>query len=682
MNILRFKDNIPIFLLILIFITPIHFFGINDLEEYQLGFFSSKILWERPSNLFTFFFDFYGPGTKFPLGHGPLFHPFNLFISNIKIYYFFFIFSHLLVQVIFTKRLLKLFQINYSNIILAIILIFSLPNILNAISDDWISEFFGYCMFPLIFYYTVKIIDEQKRKYYLKFSLFFFLWIINGHLGIITVYIVFLIIYFLLSVKSISHLKKIFNFSLIISIVLITAMLSDHIFYLIREQTYFDAPKAFQVPYSKRPFLEIFLPFSNFLSWWPINRLPGNPILIYFSILVTLTITLKNIYEFIKKNKDTNYLVEINNFFFKKVQTDLNFKLCLIFGIFLIFSLTTFLNLTKSISGPWWSRDIFLYVGIFIYFINIKKLKKNFQFILNTLIIFYSFLYFSINVINLYNSDENNFILDKYKTSDFKEKLYNLNLKKSDYKRIYLSPNSYEKIRIGYKEEGIFAVTDLINFNLAPFNGWFKNTTMKSFGAERKNMHGWIGSSIEYINNDFFLNLFNINYLLITEEEISLLDNKNLILEDKISTKEHNLILYKINNKNFSIDNEGFLKLKKYLSNCKILILDCILNNKKLFKESNYSLDRLSNGKFLISTQNLNDKNLFLPFIYDDGWQADNSEFENLYGFLVLKNIEKSKQILIFYQDKIRLFLKLTSYIFLIINLILIYYSTSKKFNY
>ena len=71
-----------------------------------------------------------------------------------------------------------------------------------------------------------------------------------------------------------------------------------------------------------------------------------------------------------------------------------------------------------------------------------------------------------------------------------------------------------------------------------------------------------------------------------------------------------------------------------------------------------------------------------MPFIYDDGWQADNSEFENLYGFLVLKNIEKSKQILIFYQDKIRLFLKLTSYIFLIINLILIYYSTSKKFNY
>ena len=679
MNILRYKDSFSALFLILLFISPIYFFGKNDLEEYQLGFFSSQILWEKPSNLFIFFFDFYGPGTKFPIGHGPLLHPLNLIISNIKIYYLIFIFIHLLVQLIFTKRLLKLFKIDYSNIILTIVLLFSLPNILNAISDDWISEFFGYCMFPLIFYYTVKIISEQRKIHYLKFSLFFFLWIINGHIGIITVYLVFLIIYFLLSIQNFSHLKKIFNYSFLVLIVLIILLLSDHIFYLFREESYFDAPKAFQVPYSKRPFLEIFLPFSNFLSWWPINRLPGNPILIYFSVIITLITAFNIIFEFFKKNKKNNYLVETKNFFSKKLQTDQNFKFCLIFGIFLIFSLTSFLNTTRLISGPWWSRDVFLFVGIFIYFINIKKFRNSLKLILNTCIVFYSFLFFFINVINLYNSNENNFIINKYKKSDFDQKLSNLNLKKSNYQRVYLSPKTFEKIRVGYKEDGIFAITDLIKYNLAPFNGWFKNTTMKVFGEERKNMHGWIGSDFKYINDEFFLNLFNINYLLITEEEVSSLNNEKFIFQNKIITKNHNIILYKRDVKNFSLNEEGFLKLKKSLNSCKILVLDCILNNNKYFQESNFSIDRISNGKFSISNQNSSHKYLFLPFIYDNNWHSESSELENLAGFMFLKNKGTSNKILINYDDKIRMILKLISFSSLIINVILIYYTKHKK---
>ena len=67
----------------IIFTLPVVIFGINDVEEYMLGTFSTLIFWENlPTSLFTFFYDFYGPGTKIPIGSGPLFHPLNPCLSE------------------------------------------------------------------------------------------------------------------------------------------------------------------------------------------------------------------------------------------------------------------------------------------------------------------------------------------------------------------------------------------------------------------------------------------------------------------------------------------------------------------------------------------------------------------------------------------------------------------------
>ena len=52
-----------------------------------------------------------------------------------------------------------------------------------------------------------------------------------------------------------------------------------------------------QAPYSKRPFVEIFFPLENFLSWTKLNRLPGNPIIIYFSLFISIY----TIFNLIKK---------------------------------------------------------------------------------------------------------------------------------------------------------------------------------------------------------------------------------------------------------------------------------------------------------------------------------------------------------------------------------------------
>ena len=167
------KKNYSHILLLIIFTLPVFIFGINDLEEYQLGTFTSLIYWESFSSLFTFFYDFYGPGTKLPIGPGPLFHPLNIFLYDLKIYYTIFTFFHLYIQLHYTKKLFKLFKIDYNSHLLALLLVFSLPNIFFGISEDWISAFFAYCLFPAILYYFVKIIEQKKKFFFTNFLYFF-----------------------------------------------------------------------------------------------------------------------------------------------------------------------------------------------------------------------------------------------------------------------------------------------------------------------------------------------------------------------------------------------------------------------------------------------------------------------------------------------------------------------------
>jgi hypothetical protein len=85
----KHKFNFIIYLLC--FTIPVLLFGINDVEDYELGLLTTKIIWLEVKNPFVFFYDFFGPGVKIPLGTGPFAHLLNFFIGNIKNYYFFFI---------------------------------------------------------------------------------------------------------------------------------------------------------------------------------------------------------------------------------------------------------------------------------------------------------------------------------------------------------------------------------------------------------------------------------------------------------------------------------------------------------------------------------------------------------------------------------------------------------------
>ena len=311
------------------------------------------------------------------------------------------------------------------------------------------------------------------------------------------------------------------------------------------------------------------------------------------------------------------------------------------------------------------------------------------------MLIFYSLLFFYININDKIKTNKNNFILDKYQNTEFINKLEDLNLSKNDYQRIYLSPSLFPHMWKGYEDEGIFAFTDLTKFNLAPFNGYFKYTSMKQFGDETNKMGGWIRSHYNLINDEFFLNIFKINFLLIVEDEINYLKNNNFNLIKKIKTGKHNLFLFKRNVINYSVRDENLPILIKKLKSCKIRTLvsgawvnsdsklDCLLKNKNLFNHSTHQLTRISNANFSITNTTPNYYPV-LPFVYDANWKSNNNNIIDGDNFLILLNTDDTKKnnTIISYKDDIRFFLKILSLISFLLLLLTIIFKKDGKFFY
>jgi hypothetical protein len=168
------KKNLFQLACILIFAIPFIFYGPPEIEEYELNFNTARLIWDIEKNPFIFFFDFYGPGVKFPIGQGPLIHFVNFFFFNLKIYYFIFISFQIFIQIHFFKRILRKLQIDFNEYILIVLITFSLPHLHFLYSDDAMSMFFGFTFFPIVFYYSIKFFKDTSILNSLKLSLFFF----------------------------------------------------------------------------------------------------------------------------------------------------------------------------------------------------------------------------------------------------------------------------------------------------------------------------------------------------------------------------------------------------------------------------------------------------------------------------------------------------------------------------
>ena len=294
------EKNLKKYKILFIYLTAITFialpvilFGIKDREDYDLGLFSSNII-QNKFNFFIFFYDLYGPGIKFPIGQGLFFHPLIFFIGQIKLFYFILILTHMLIQINYFSKVLKQFKIYNKKIIPILLIIFSISNFNYIYSDDWISNFTSYSFLFVSFYYLNKILIKESYLSYLQFVVSVSFMILNGHSGVIFIYVLFFIFYILLNRRFDLIFKKASYFFLFLLLIII----SEYLYWLIEDfMSYNTTDKVVQNPYKINDFFQSII---SPLFYMPligsklnsileiniqINRLPSYGILIFISFV-------------------------------------------------------------------------------------------------------------------------------------------------------------------------------------------------------------------------------------------------------------------------------------------------------------------------------------------------------------------------------------------------------------
>lgn len=510
------KKYLTFIISIFLFSIPIFLFGIKDREDYDLGFFTSKIIFSN-LNLFIFYFDLYGPGVKFPIGQGIFFHPFLALIFNTKLFYFVLVSSYLFIQINFLNKILKQFKIYNKSTIPLILLIFSISNFNYVYSDDWISNFTSYTFLFVSFYYLNKILSKFSNLSFIQFIISVSFMILNGHVGVIYIYILFFIFYVIINKRFDLFTKKETYFYLTI----ITLVLSEFLYWLIQDYLSYETSfKQIQKPYNLNNFFHSLIsPFFYFpvvgkklLNIFDINiqinRLPFYGISVFISLFYSFYLILK------KKSSEINYL---------------NYLLI----IFIILCLTDLSKIFYVIPAIWQLRDILNVISIILIskLFNEIRLNNKIIYFLKFLFLFTIFIFYLGNILiftnanlkiknylfnlnpslsnilfhksNLKIQSVNNFIVDKVEDEQFLNILDSLILDKEIYSRIYIGQNFYDLLtdkKSPLRKYGIYGPTDFLKFNLINFNITLKNSSLEIFNKSSRKM---------YSSNPPFLNDMN-----------------------------------------------------------------------------------------------------------------------------------------------------------------------------
>jgi len=601
-----------------------------DLEDYIYGFFSSYIIADNNLNPFIFFSDSIGTGINFPMGTGVLFHPLLLFLKNVQLFYFLITIFHLSLQSFYFIKINKLLNIKNYVIFFIPLIIFSNTNFNSYYSDDWITASSNFTFAFIVTYYFLKILKKNLLTDYIKFTIFFFLFFENGHIGFIFFSCIFFITLFIFSENKMKIIK---NHYLYIFFVLLIFLIMEKIYYYGNMHLDINAHKSVIKLSTNTAGLNDFItslfpvaPFNN------INRLPSNP---YLTILA---------FSFV--------------LFFKKRENFINLKY--VFLLVIVYNFTNFLGLFNFIlSGSWWVRDFTLIVSCLIclqYFDRLKNYLK-----ISLLIVLFSYtLYFC--AYNLYGimQSTNNFIKDK--PSDFTLITFfnNLNINEN-FNRVYLSPDAYELLdKNNSAEYGIYTPKDLVKFNLSPFNTTFKNNVSTILFQKSNDSYYYseITPRIDDLKNLFFLSIFNINYSFLSKDELNLLDKKNYIIVDLLSLPGGEF--YFIKNK---INLLGILKPKELnmrINECKFSIIKCLNYEKDSFIKIDGSFIKEKNSRYRMVLKNNFELYPVIPFVFDKNWKCNGENCSHIGNFLTYSK-NKNKIIKVIYQDKIRFLLRFLS---------------------
>ncbi len=614
--------------LILIFIFPIINYGYRDLEEYQLGFFTLNTYFNNPKSFIDKYIDYYGVGSSLPIGHYPFLHISHIFLNNFKIFFPVYFFTNLIIQVYFFRKLLIFYNIKFNNLFI-IPIIFSISNFNYVFSDDWGSVYFSYSLFFPILYYFEKYLKKNKDLF--KLVAWVCYQFLNGHVGSFASLYIFLIFYFFI-IGNFSIFK---SREFYLGLVLFLLICFGKIYFLVNNSNEFpdSIDRVIQSSFTWKNFiLSNFLPFSN--TGLGVNRNPFYGIIFFSSVVFGL-----------------KYLINSGNL--KKIT--------FLFYLFIALSLTDYSKYFYILSGIWLFRDIFNILALIIFFKLFDEHKKIFIYVFLIYII-QSCLFYNKNFKTYVDIEKHNYFSKPlgYTESDF---VSFLNRHKNRIgEKTYLSEKFEQDIRNGFREYGLYSVTDLIKNGIYPFNGWFKNISMDDITPSKVKMHGLIRFDKNQLNNNFFLHNFKIKQGIFYRNELSQIKLPYQILETFSINNEKEIIIIKFNHKGFPVLNSNIEKLNNNCKNNRQLI-NCLLNKENFYFSKNLKINKIDTNKFEIINTYSSNKKIIFPFYDFNNWKSSKKlnsiKISNQY-FLI--EIPENSKISFTYQNNMR-FINLIIYI-------------------
>lgn len=543
-RILGKKDPNIVFLFLsilisLIFLSSMLKYGPVDLENYNCGTIFSALI--RAQHLlkgqFLLWYDGIGFGTPFPITPLIELHPFfilSLFLS-MKIVRLLFWIIHLSAGSFFFMKLCRLLSLSrLMSIISGFLYVFSLPTINYAITDDFVSPFVGWTMFPIIVFFIYNFFLQNKRKFnYLIFLLpvIFAFTIYNAP----TVLNSWIILFFCILLIFLYHPKK-YKFKQLLTVFILTCILvAPRYYYILNESRFFPGDLAFRAgdPFTFKYLLSNeFIPFNidlfrsiannSFPSWWSnaIDSLKYHDAartsftgFVYFILAFTGVAIL---WRYLR-GKSEQILDAV------KASAVLGFLLSLIFSLL---PKSFFLNTIH----PWQFRDQTIFFGIIVAGIQLQRLKvgifKNYKIIIPLLIIIqitHVLAYTKYLVFN-YPSEMHKWNYFKSPQKDSRLLNWFMYYKQANKKRILLSPRIEYEFENPKKElisEGFYAMSDLnLHAGLNPVNGIFKGVSMDRICPSSEFSAGLIKSNYDLLKNSALLDIAGINFILMHESEL------------------------------------------------------------------------------------------------------------------------------------------------------------------
>ena len=185
-------------------------------------------------------------------------------------------------------------------------------------------------------------------------------------------------------------------------------------------------------------------------------------------------------------------------------------------------------------------------------------------------------------------------------------------------------------------------------------------------------------SRYDEINSEIFLNIFNIKYLLVYENELDVLKNlKNFVEIKNIEIQNRKLILLERQNFNEKV----LIKEKNLKCNNDINLVSCIEKNKdKFILSKNFKFEKIEANKYQIIKDNKDlinsDYSLITPFLFSNNWKSKSADLiSNFDNRLLIINLVSNENEKIYYSDNNRFYLiiiSLTSLLSLFFYLLLI----------